>query len=110
MLVVLPVTTVTGSLRVSTPEATTLDLLRDVIAAGSLSTGATGLHDLAEACDARRLVETAQTAERPHAQRLGSLLDLGRPQLARRPAGALARGASPGSAPSPAARTPPHPG
>ena len=76
MSVVMTVKTATGRMRVSTPEATTLDLLRDVTAAGSLSTGATGLHDLAEACDARRLVETAQTAERPHAQRLGSLLDL----------------------------------
>ncbi|MBI3108272.1 MAG: hypothetical protein HYY95_22300 [Candidatus Rokubacteria bacterium] len=39
----MPVTTVTGRLRLSTPEATTRDLLRDVAAAGSLSTVATGL-------------------------------------------------------------------
>ena len=86
MSVVLPRKTVTGSLRVSTPEATALDLLRDVAAAGSLSTVATGLHDLAEPCDAGRLVEAAQTGDLPHAQRLGYLLDLGRPEPARPPA------------------------
>ena len=68
----MPVTTVTGRLRVSTPEATALDLLRDVAAAGPLSTVATVLHDLAEACDTGRLVEAAHTGELPHAQRLGS--------------------------------------
>ena len=69
------VKTVTGSLRVSTPEATALDLLRDVAAAGSLSTVATGLHDPAEPCDAGRLVDATRTGELPHAQRLGDLLD-----------------------------------
>ena len=59
-------------MRLSTPEAAALDLLRDVAAAGSLSTVATGLHDLAEPCDAGRLVEAAQTGELPHAQRLRS--------------------------------------
>ena len=96
MSVVLPRKTVTGSLRVSTPEATARDLLRDVAAAGTLSTVATVLHDLAEACDTGRLVEAAHTGELPHAQRLGYLVDLGRPEPARRPPGALARGASPG--------------
>jgi len=96
MSVVLPGTTVAGSMRVSTPEATALDLLRSVAAAGSLSTVATGLHDPAEPCDAGRLVDATRTGELPHAQRLGDLLDLGRPEPARRPAGALARGASPG--------------
>ena len=91
MSVVLPGTTVTGSARLSTPEAPALDLLRSVAAAGSRSTVATGLHDLAEACDAGQLVEAAQTGELPHAQRLGDLLDLGRPEPAHRPAGALAR-------------------
>ena len=92
----MPGKTVTGSLRVSTPEATALDRLRDVAAAGSRSNVATGLHDLAEPCDAGRLVEATRTGERPHAQRLGDLLDLGRPEPARRPVGALARGTSPG--------------
>ncbi|HAM58046.1 MAG TPA: hypothetical protein DCQ64_22585, partial [Candidatus Rokubacteria bacterium] len=79
----MPVKTVTGSLRVSTPEATALDLLRYVAAAGYLSNVATVLHELAEACDAGRLVEAAQTAALPQAQRLGSLLDLvARSQLA----------------------------
>ena len=41
MSVVLPGTTVTGSTRVSTPEAPVLDLLRSVAAAGSRSTVAT---------------------------------------------------------------------
>ena len=72
----MPGKTVTGSLRVSTPEATALDRLRDVAAAGSRSNVATGLHDLAEPCDAGRLVEAAQAAELPHAHRLGCLLDL----------------------------------
>jgi len=58
---VMPVKTVTGSLRVSTPEATALELLRDVAAAGYLSNVAPVLHELAEACDAGRLVEAAQT-------------------------------------------------
>ena len=44
MSVVMPVKTVTGSMRVSTPEAAALDLLRDVAAAGSLATVATVLH------------------------------------------------------------------
>ena len=80
---VMPVKTVTGSLRVSTPEATALDLLRYVAAAGYLSNVATVLRELAEACDAGRLVEAAQTAALPQAQRLGSLLDLvARSQLA----------------------------
>ncbi len=49
--------------------------------------------ELAEGCDAGRLVEAAQAAELPQAQRLGSLLDL----VARsRPADPLARGAAPG--------------
>ena len=59
MSVVMPATTVTGSMRVSTPEVTARDLLRDVAAAGPLSTVATVLHDLAEACDTGRLVEAA---------------------------------------------------
>ena len=50
----MPVKTVTGSIRVSTPEATALDLLRYVAAAGYLSNVATVLHELAEACDAGR--------------------------------------------------------
>ena len=58
---VVPVKTVTGSLRVSTPEATALELLCDVAAAGYLSNVAPVLHELAEACDAGRLVEAAQT-------------------------------------------------
>ena len=69
--------TPTGSMRVSTPEATALDLLRYVDAAGYLSNIATVLHELAENCDPGRLVEAAAFgAELPHVQRLGFLLDL----------------------------------
>ena len=96
MSVVMPGTTVTGSARLSTPEAPALDLLRSVAAAGSRSTVATGLHDLAEACDTGRLVEAAHTGELPHAQLASGMSWTSSPGPARRPAGALARGASPG--------------
>jgi len=67
----------TGTMRVSTPEATALDLLRYVDAAGFLSNIATVLHDLAEKCDPDRLVQAAAAGvELPHVQRLGHLLDL----------------------------------
>ena len=96
MSVVLPVKTVTGSRRLSTPEATALDLLRSVAAAGSLATVATGLHDLAEPCHAGRLVEAAQATELAHAQLASGMSWTSSPGPARRPAGALARGVSPG--------------
>ena len=96
MSVVMRVKTATGSMRVSTPEAPALDLLRDVAAAGSRSTVATGLHDLAEPCHAGRLVEAAQATELAHAQLASGMSWTSSPGPARRPAGALARGASPG--------------
>jgi predicted transcriptional regulator of viral defense system len=74
---VMSLKTPTGSMRVSTPEATALDLLRYVGAAGYLSNIATVLHELAENCDSGRLVEAAASGvELPHVQRLGYLLDL----------------------------------
>jgi predicted transcriptional regulator of viral defense system len=81
---VMSVKTPTGTMRVSTPEATALDLLRYVDAAGFLSNIATVLHELAEKCDPPRLVEAAGAGvELPHVQRLGYLLDLvGARQLA----------------------------
>ncbi len=81
---VMAVKTPTGTMKVSTPEATALDLLRYVDAAGFLSNIATVLHELAAQCEPGRLVGAAAAGvELPHAQRLGYLLDLvGAGQLA----------------------------
>ena len=83
-----PIKTPTGTLLVSTPEATVLDLLRYPDAAGFLSNIATVLRDLAAKCDPARLIEAAADVELPHVQRLGYLLDL---VQARRLADPLAR-------------------
>lgn len=70
------VKTETGSMRVSSPEVTALDLVRYVGQAGQLNNVATVLRDLAERLDPRRLVEAARTeVELSHVQRLGLLLD-----------------------------------
>jgi len=69
------VKTPTGTMLVSTPEATALDLLRYPDAAGFLSNIATVLRDLAQQCDPAKLVEAAADVELPHVQRLGHLLD-----------------------------------
>lgn len=70
------VKTETGSMRVSTPEATALDLVRYVGQAGQLNNVATVLRDLSERLDAERLVEAARAdIELSYAQRLGFLLD-----------------------------------
>lgn len=75
-----PVTSIktpTGTMRVSTPEATAIDLLRYVQHAGFLSNVATVLRDLAPKCDPAALVQAAAAdAALAHAQRLGYLLDL----------------------------------
>lgn len=69
--------TPTGTMRVSTPEATALDLLRYVEHAGFLSNIATVLKELAPECDPIKLIEVAAAeATVPHVQRLGYLLDL----------------------------------
>lgn len=74
---VTPVKTPTGTMQVSTPEATALDLLRYAGHAGFLSNVATVLRDLAPRCDSGRLVEAAAAGvEIPYVQRLGYLLDL----------------------------------
>jgi predicted transcriptional regulator of viral defense system len=68
--------TQTGSMRVSTPEATALDLVRYVKRAGHLDNVATILSELAEKLDPRRLLAVArQGVEIAHVQRLGHLLD-----------------------------------
>jgi hypothetical protein len=74
---VVEVRTETGSMRVSTPEATALDLLRYLDAAGQVNHVATVLADLAEAMDPDRLLDAARLEQNvPNAQRLGFLLDL----------------------------------
>jgi predicted transcriptional regulator of viral defense system len=74
---VISVKTPTGTMQVSRPEATALDLLRYVDAAGFLSNIATVLRELAEKCDPDSLVQAAAAGvELPHVQRLGHLLDL----------------------------------
>ncbi len=73
---IIEVNTETGSMRVSSPEATALDLLRYVRAAGYLGNVATVLSELAEEIDPRRLLDVAKLeSQLPHAQRLGYLLD-----------------------------------
>ena len=63
-------------MRVSTPEATALDLLRYVESVGGLNHVATVLAELAEEIEGERLVEAARAEEMSVAQRLGFLLDL----------------------------------
>ncbi len=69
------VKTETGSMRVSTPEATALDLVRYPTNAGGLGHVATVLTELAEAVDGERLVAAAEGEELSIAQRLGFLLE-----------------------------------
>jgi predicted transcriptional regulator of viral defense system len=64
-----------GVLRVSTPEATALDLVGYPHHAGGLDQVATVLSELAEGLDSKRLVAAADTAPLPWAQRLGYLLE-----------------------------------
>lgn len=69
--------TETGTMRVSTPEATALDLLRYVEAAGHLGNIATVLAELAEKMNGERLAEIAGAEGNVSiAQRLGYLLEL----------------------------------
>lgn len=68
--------TETGTMRVSTPEATALDLLRYLEGAGHLGNVATVLAELAEKMKGPRLVEVAKLdGEIASTQRLGHLLD-----------------------------------
>lgn len=65
----------TGTMRVSGPALTALDLLRYPRAAGGLDNVATVLADLAEKIDSAQLATLSAAAERPVVQRLGYLLD-----------------------------------
>ena len=72
---VVEVQTETGSMRVSTPEATAYDLVRFAPAAGHLSNTATVLKELAEAIPPDALVNLAHRNAVPETQRLGYLLE-----------------------------------
>lgn len=71
------INTETGTMRVSTPEATAFDIIRYVRASGGLNSAATVLAELAESIEGRKLVEAAiADGEIAHAQRLGYILHL----------------------------------
>lgn len=77
------VKTPTGTMRVSTPEPTAVDLVRFARAAGHIDNVATVLVDLAPLLDAKRLLKVVRASgDLPNAQRLGHLFDRvrGRPQ------------------------------
>jgi len=68
--------TETGTMRISTPEATALDLVRYMESAGHLNHVATVLSELVGKLDSGKLVVAAkQETEIAHVQRLGYLLD-----------------------------------
>lgn len=71
----LRVQTDTGTMRVSTPEATAYDLVRYASAAGHLDNVATVLNELADKIDAGKLEKPAASLPIPVVQRLGYLLD-----------------------------------
>ena len=68
--------TLRGTVRVSTAEATAVDLAGYPQHAGGLDQVATVLSELAEKIDGKRLARAARTAPLPWAQRLGYLLEL----------------------------------
>ena len=73
----------TGYIRVSTAEATAVDLVRYMRACGGLGNVATVLAELAERLDPAELTRAALAAKAPDAQRLGFLLQiLGESELA----------------------------
>jgi predicted transcriptional regulator of viral defense system len=74
--------TLRGQMKVSTPEATTFDLVGYSRHCGGLDNEATVLAELAESLDAGKLAEVAALSPVPWAQRLGFLLELaGAPAL-----------------------------
>jgi predicted transcriptional regulator of viral defense system len=71
-----PVKTETGTMKLSSPEATALDLVRYTSHAGGLNNILTILSELAEKIDADRLLLAAQHDDNmAAAQRLGFLMD-----------------------------------
>lgn len=67
--------TETGSMAVSTVEATAFDLVQYVAVVGSIDTAATVLAELGDAVDAAALAECASLFPRSTGQRVGWLLD-----------------------------------
>ena len=89
---VIEVQTETGSMRVSTPEATAFDLVRFGAAAGHVNNVATVLSELSEKLAPAALVKLADSYAIPEVQRIGYLLEkLGEHELARPLAGWLAK-------------------
>ncbi len=77
------VKTPTGTMRVSTPESTAVDLVRFARVAGDLDNVATVLMDLAPLLQPKRLLKVVRASgDLPNAQRLGYVLERvrGRPQ------------------------------
>jgi predicted transcriptional regulator of viral defense system len=75
--------TETGSMRISTPEVTALDLVKFHAVCGGWSNVATVLAELAERLDAEAMYALANVSRTPDIQRLGFLLDQAdRPRLA----------------------------
>lgn len=71
------VKTPTGTMRVSSPETTVVDLVRFVKAAGHLDHVATVIGELAPRLNAKRLVAALKVvSDVPNAQRLGHILDV----------------------------------
>ena len=71
------VKTETGTMKVTTPEATALDLLRYLKGVGHLGHVVTVLTELVETMDGERIAEAAKSEDHlPSAQRLGYLLDV----------------------------------
>lgn len=65
----------TGSMKISSPALTALDLLRYPHAAGGLDNIATVLSELADMVDAAQLAELSDAFERPVVQRVGHMLE-----------------------------------
>ncbi|WP_306259915.1 type IV toxin-antitoxin system AbiEi family antitoxin [Pararhizobium sp. IMCC21322] len=86
----------TGSMRISSPALTALDLLRYRQASGGLDHTASVLNELASRIDPEQLLSLAPTFERSVVQRLGYVLDhLGSDELAAALHGHLYKGTIP---------------
>ncbi|MCC7292969.1 MAG: type IV toxin-antitoxin system AbiEi family antitoxin [Phycisphaerales bacterium] len=70
------VKTPTGKMRISTPEATVVDLIRYAKSSGHLDHVATVIRDLIPLLDPQRLLKAVRVVgDTPHAQRLGVVLE-----------------------------------
>ncbi len=92
--------TPTGAVRVSSPEATAVDLVRFVRASGHLDHVATVISELAPRMNPRKLLDVVRRAEDlPNAQRLGYLLDHVRARDLAKPLGQWVRRQQPHAVP-----------